>query len=119
MSIFRIILQQVLAGPKEIYVRTVTLDPFVTLADDDDLDDLARARSPRRVYDGEQPVYTPSADPVASGFSRLSYNMPTNPNGYVDEDENIEILDHGKGDLVVGAMFSKTLKEQLSSSWFW
>lgn len=45
--------------------------------------------------------------------------MPTNPNGYVDEDENIEILDHGKGDLVVGAMFSKTLKEQLSSDWFW
>ena len=45
--------------------------------------------------------------------------MPVSPSGYVDEDENIEILDGGKGDGVIGAMFGKSLKEQLSSSWFW
>lgn len=90
------------------------------MADDDDLDDLARARSPRRQVccPGE---YNPpqSADPVASGFSRLSYGMPISVGGYVDEDENKEILDGGKSDRVVGAMFGQSLKEQLSSSWFW
>lgn len=45
--------------------------------------------------------------------------MPSHPNGYVDDDENIELLDKGKGDGVIGAMFGKSLKDQLSSSWFW
>lgn len=45
--------------------------------------------------------------------------MPISVGGYVDEDENKEILDGGKSDRVVGAMFGQSLKEQLSSSWFW
>ena len=111
-----IMLQQIISGPTQIYVRSAPSDSFVTSAYDEDLDELARARSPRRI---DEQLYTPSSDPVASGFSRLSYSIPSHPNGYVDDDENIELLDKGKGDGVIGAMFGKSLRGQLSSSWFW
>jgi hypothetical protein len=29
------------------------------------------------------------------------------------------VLDHGKGDALVGVMFDKSVKEQLRSGWFW
>jgi hypothetical protein len=57
-----------------------------------------------------------SPDIVTSGFSRLSYPVLAFDG---DEEEEVKVLDGGKGDPLVGAMFGKGIKEQLRSSWFW
>lgn len=112
-----IILQQLLMGPKSIYDRgteDVETSPLIHGPDEDDgFDELARARSPRHLHNH----LSFEQDPVASGFSRISY--PANAVATDNEYESAKALDAGKGDAVVGVMYGKGVKEQASSSWFW
>lgn len=111
-----IIIQQLLAGPQQIYNRNSvgSAISFNTDADDEDFDDLARVRS---LPDTQRVPFRD--DPVASGFSRISYPLVgTMMDGDQDEEE-IKALSGPNDDGVVGAMFGKTLKEQVTSSWFW
>lgn len=66
---------------------------------------------------------------LSSAFSRVSYNVPDE----ADEDEVKDILlargggagaGHGEGEGegeggIVGAMFGRSVQEQIGSSWFW
>ncbi|KAJ9127244.1 hypothetical protein QFC24_001482 [Naganishia onofrii] len=108
---------QLLMGPKSIYDRgteDVETSPLIHGPDEDDgFDELARARSPRHLHNH----LSFEQDPVASGFSRISY--PVNAVATDNEYESAKALDAGKGDAVVGVMYGKGVKEQASSSWFW
>jgi hypothetical protein len=110
-----IIIQQLIAGPTQIYTRAAPQSDTIEAFDTEDFDDLARARSP------PQTTFFASTrdDPIASGFSRVSYPTPAMGVYGDDEEEEAKVLDGGKGDGVVGAMFRADLREQLTSSWFW
>lgn len=103
-------------GPKTIYQRGTDGDDASYAAhgplEEDGFDELTRARSPRR---GHNHVNF-DLDPVASGFSRVSYRVDALAGD--DEYESAKALDAGKGDGVVGVMFGKGVKEQMFSSWF-
>ncbi|KAJ9108256.1 hypothetical protein QFC19_002504 [Naganishia cerealis] len=112
-----IIFQQLLMGPKRIYDRGTEdeeTSPLIHGPDEDDgFDELARARSPRHLHNH----LSFDLDPVASGFSRISY--PVHAVASDNQYESAKALDAGKGDAVVGVMYGKGVKEQASSSWFW
>lgn len=103
-------------GPKTIYERGTDEDDASCAAhgslEEDGFDELTRARSPRQ---GRNHVNF-DLDPVASGFSRVSYRVDALAGD--DEYESAKALDAGKGDGVVGVMFGKGVKEQMFSSWF-
>lgn len=103
-------------GPKSIYERSTDEDAasYGTHGslEEDGFDELARARSPRT---GRNHVNF-DMDPVASGFSRISYRVDALTGD--DEYSSAKAMDGGKGDGVVGVMFGKGVKEQMVSSWF-
>ncbi|KAJ9100515.1 hypothetical protein QFC21_003555 [Naganishia friedmannii] len=97
-----------------IHYDSSPTSPLIHGPDEDDgFDELAGARSPRHLHNH----LSFDQDPVASGFSRLSY--PVHAVATDDEYESAKALDAGKGDAVVGVMYGKGVKEQASSSWFW
>lgn len=103
-------------GPQRIYSRETEEGDTSQLihgpGEDDGFDELTRARSPRQL----QNHVNFDLDPVASGFSRISYRVQALATD--DELESAKALDSGKGDGVVGVMFGKGVKEQMFSSWF-
>lgn len=54
---------------------------------------------------------------MSSAFSRVAYDIPDDAGD--DDDATRKALTHGVADPVVGAMFGKSLSEQIGSSWFW
>lgn len=103
-------------GPQKIYSRETEEEETSQLihgpGEDDGFDELTRARSPRQL----QNHVSFDLDPVASGFSRISYRVQALATD--DEVEAAKALDSGKGDGVVGVMFGKGVREQMFSSWF-
>jgi hypothetical protein len=103
-------------GPQKIYSRETEEEETSQLihgpGEDDGFDELTRARSPRQL----QNHVNFDLDPVASGFSRISYRVQALATD--DEVEAAKALDSGKGDGVVGVMFGKGVREQMFSSWF-
>ena len=89
LTVGRLIIQQLTFGPREAYSRPLT--------------------------GAGDHLSVPAADlePASSAFSRLSYQVQDVAN----EEEAIAVL--GGGDGIVGVMFGRSVKEQLSSSWFW
>lgn len=103
-------------GPETIYSRETEEEDSSRLirgpGEDDGFDELTRARSPRQL----QNHLNFDLDPVASGFSRISYRVQAVATD--DQIESAKALDSGKGDGVVGVMFGKGVREQVFSCWF-
>lgn len=93
-----LVIQQLTFGPPSTYSRPIAADPLLITA------------SPGVNGDSLQPP-----DIYSSSFSRVSYNIPDG----ADEEDVKEALEGKKDDGIVGAMFGKGVKEQISSTWFW
>ncbi len=89
----RLIIQQMTFGPPSTYSRVLPEQSVEAL---------------------EQPVIEAEYHHhSSSSFSRVSYNIR---DGADDEEVRMALE---KGDGIVGVMFGRSVKEQISSSWFW
>ncbi len=126
-----LILQQLLLAPASTYTRTGGSDskPVITAeeAEDPSLNIVAASQPSSRPALGRNSLSagpggpaTQDSDIVSSGFSRVSYpwHAETWPEE-ADEDDEVKVLDGGKGDPVVGRMFGRSVGEQVRSGWFW
>jgi hypothetical protein len=127
----RLIVQQITFGPPTIYARP---SPTLPLPSGSAIASLPPTPGDRRISEAGAPQFlspfrrnsstfsrvlipeTPLRQRrMSSSFSRISYGIADD----AGDEEVKEAMERGTGDGIVGAMFGKTVGQQIGSTWFW